>query len=158
MSTETITSYYEKDHDRLDSFFKQFQALKNSNFDQAKANFKEFITGLKRHIIWEEEILFPFFEEKAGMKDSGPTVVMRTEHRQIHEALEAIHDKIRNRRTDSDPEEARLLAILSAHNLKEESILYPMIDKAATDQERVEIFKKMEEIPLNTGTCCGGHH
>src|SRR3989338_3068433 len=157
MTTTTIASYYEKDHDRLDSLFKQFQTLKNSNFDEAKANFREFNRGLRRHIVWEEEIILPLFEAKTGMKDSGPTAVMRMEHREIHKALEAIHDKVRNRSTDSDEDEARLLAVLSAHNQKEESILYPTIDRLAMEQERTEVFKKMEEMPVDTGTCCGGH-
>jgi iron-sulfur cluster repair protein YtfE (RIC family) len=91
MHQQPISIYYETDHDRLDDLFKNFQQLKRSDFSKAKQFFKEFKIGLQRHIIWEEEILFPLFEEKTGLKNGGPTEVMRLEHRQIKTHLETIH-------------------------------------------------------------------
>ena len=150
-----ISAYYEDDHDRLDELFKQFQQLKRNNFVKAKEFFKEFKFGLQRHIVWEEEILFPLFEQKTGMTQGGPTHVMRLEHRLIGKYLEEIHAKVKAQNPETDNEEQMLLNTLFAHNQKEEQILYPAIDRALTDEERETTFTRMENIPQDRyNTCC----
>lgn len=159
MSNLTVTEYFEKDHDRLDEEMRQFRQLKRKNFDEAKPHFREFLTGLQRHIVWEEEVLFPTFEEKTGINDGGPTAVMRSEHLQIKGFLDALHEKVRRKDPDSDAEEISLLSVLSAHNEKEERILYPAIDANLSDTERKGVFQKMSRIPEERyAQCCGGHH
>ena len=74
---QTITVFFEQDHDRLDELFKTFQQLKRSDFSKAKEAFKEFKVGLQRHIVREEDLLFPLWEKKTGRLEEGPTVVMR---------------------------------------------------------------------------------
>jgi len=155
MKDLSISQYYEADHDRLDDVFKNFQSLKRTDFPCAKEFFVVFKYGLQRHIIWEEEILFPFFEEKTGMYNGGPTAVMRFEHRQIGEHLEAIHKKVQAADPNSDEEEKVLLAVLSIHNMKEESILYPAIERAATESDKEVIFQAMENVKEERySTCC----
>jgi iron-sulfur cluster repair protein YtfE (RIC family) len=87
---KTIIAFYEQDHERLDELFKTFQKLKRSDFVKGKEAFKEFKFGLQRHIVWEEDLLFPLWEKKTGMSEGGPTFVMRAEHRLIGQQLETI--------------------------------------------------------------------
>lgn len=156
MSEQKITSFYTHDHDQLDKYFQNFQGLKKKDYAQAKENFKKFKFGLQRHIAWEEEILFPLFEEKTGMKDGGPTEVMRQEHRQIEQALEALHKKVQHQDPQSDLEEDLVWNLLKQHNMKEESILYPAIDRSISDKERQNVFGKMDALPEHRyRTCCG---
>ena len=158
MDTESIIAYYEADHDRLDELFRNFQSSKRSDFPKAKNSFRQFKIGLQRHILWEEQILFPLFEEKTGMKGTGPTEVMRREHRQIKALLEAIHQWAQAQDPESDAEEGELLEILGAHNEKEEHILYPAVDRLLSDEERKGIFHRMEGITgMELGACCSGH-
>lgn len=145
--TKSIASYYEKDHDRLDGLFKTFQSTKRTDFQKAKEAFVQFKFGLQRHIIWEEDILFPSFEQKTGMRDGGPTAVMRMEHREIRDALETIHAKVAGNDPNSDEAEQRLVAVLTQHNIKEEEILYPAVDRLLTDQEKEAVFRRMEDVP-----------
>ena len=157
-SQETIKSFYQKDHDRLDSLFQEFCRLKLTNFSEARTYFREFNHGLLRHIRWEEEILFPLFESKTGMKNSGPTEVMRFEHTQIKKNLQDIHDKIRAGEAGDDDSEAMLLEVLTQHNAKEEGILYPAIDSFLQLETRDQVFKQMEEISIEKqNSCCGLH-
>jgi len=58
-----ILEFMSKDHDRLDVIFAAFQKANVIDPEQAKSLFDNFETGLRRHIVWEEEILFPVFEE-----------------------------------------------------------------------------------------------
>ena len=159
MEKKLISNYFEADHDRLDALFLQFQAHKRTDFPKAKSFFKNFLRGLKRHIVWEEEVLFPIFEAKSGMPPGeGPTQVMRMEHRQIGAALERIHDKVRQQDPESDSDEKSLLEVLSPHNMKEENMLYPGIDELISDQDAADMFRAMEEIPEDKYmACCGTH-
>ncbi|MBU6482165.1 MAG: hemerythrin domain-containing protein [Nitrospirae bacterium] len=156
---KTISGFYEQDHDRLDELFKTFQNLKRSDFGKAKEAFKEFKFGLQRHIVWEEDLLFPLWEEKTGMSESGPTFVMRNEHRQIGQLLEAIHRKVADQNPDSDQEEQALLNLLGSHNMKEERVLYPSIDQVTSGAERETVFRSMKNIPEERyKLCCGEGH
>lgn len=155
---QTVSAFFEQDHDRLDDLFKTFQKTKRSDFAKAKEAFKAFKFGLQRHIVWEEDLLFPLWEEKTGMSEGGPTFVMRHEHRQIGQQLEAIHDKVAEQNPESDPEEQALLNLLGSHNMKEERVLYPAIDDVTSPEERETIFRNMQNIPEERyKVCCGQH-
>ncbi|MBC7839708.1 MAG: hemerythrin domain-containing protein [Nitrospiraceae bacterium] len=143
----TITAFYEQDHDRLDELFKTFQQLKRSDFAKAKESFKEFKVGLQRHIVWEEDILFPLWEKETGITEGGATSVMRAEHRQIEQQLEAIHGRVAEQDPNSDQAEQALLNLLGSHNMKEERVLYPGIDRVTSAGERDTIFQNMKSIP-----------
>ncbi len=158
MSNLTVQASFAHDHGRLDQLLETYRRLKRADFARAKQAFREFKFGLQRHIIWEETVLFPLFEDKSGMHDRGPTAVMRAEHREIGRRLEALHDKVRRQDADSDREEEELLQALAAHNQKEENVLYPAIDRLSSAEERAAAFKKMEELPEEAyRTCCAGH-
>lgn len=153
---KAITDFMGQDHDRLDGLFREFQAMKGSDVGKAKHFFSEFKQGLQRHIVWEEEILFPLFEHRTGMEDRGPTAVMRMEHRQIKGFLEQIHDRIAKGEMNTDEFERGLLDVLVAHNRKEETILYPWIDQSLSAQEAEETLAKMREVPEERyHHCCG---
>ncbi|MDC8449027.1 MAG: hemerythrin domain-containing protein [Nitrospira sp.] len=155
---QTVTAFYEKDHDRLDELFKTFQTSKRSDFIKAKEAFKEFKVGLQRHIVWEEELLFPMWEEKTGMIEDGPTPVMRFEHEQIKQLLEAIHRKVEEQNLDTDQSEQALFNLLSSHNRKEERALYPAIDNVTSAEEREKLFSNMNSIPADRyDSCCSRH-
>lgn len=157
MTMTSVKQYFEEDHDRLEALFTEFQGLKRSDPAAAKQKFKSFIAGLTRHILWEEEILFPLFEERTGMKNSGPTEVMRQEHRIIKRHLEAIHDKVRVGDPESDGEETALLDVLKEHNMKEESILYPGIDDGLDADAVRGVKEAMDAVPEERyAVCCGG--
>jgi hemerythrin superfamily protein len=155
---KTITTFYQEDHDRLDELFKTFQTLKRSDFVKAKEAFKEFKVGLQRHIVWEEELLFPMWEEKTGMIEDGPTPVMRFEHSQIKQLLDAIHQKVERQNPDTDQDEQALVNLLSSHNRKEERALYPAIDNVTNADEREKVFSDMNSIPVERyNACCNEH-
>jgi len=148
MATTTIAEFMAQDHDRLDDLFKQFQTIKEQNASKARSLFQEFLTGLHRHIVWEEDILFPVFEAEAQMvKDHGPTGVMRNEHQQIKAFLKQIQAKVAEGNLSTEEEEEGLLQVLTAHNVKEEKILYPWIDNCVSDEERASLLTRMEHLP-----------
>ena len=60
----------------------------------------------------------------------GPTAVMRSEHAQIRELMEAAAAAIDARDADDFSGYAETLHIMTQqHNMKEENVLYPMCDQ-----------------------------
>lgn len=142
----TVTEFLQTDHKRLDKIFNGFlKAVQEKNWGEAAKNFREFRTGLKRHIKAEEEILFPLFEVKTGMYEGGPTTVMRMEHKDIQELLDKILQAT-DARNDAQVSAAanRIMSILTDHNIKEEHILYPESDEFLSEAERSDVVKKAQ--------------
>jgi len=157
LESQSIKQSFEKDHARLDDLLKQFHQLKRVDPANAAACFVEFKFGLQRHIVWEEDILFPTWEASTGM-EGGPTAVMRAEHKQIGQALEAVHRKVQAQDPESDGEELVLQNLLTIHNQKEERILYPAIDSVLTAQDRTALYDRMKSVPEERyRVCCGQH-
>jgi len=91
-------------------------------------------------------------EEKTGMVEDGPTPVMRFEHSQIRQYLDAIHQKAEGQNPDTEWEEQAL----GSHNRKEERALYPAIDNVTNAEERATVFSSMNAIPKDRyNACCG---
>lgn len=150
-----ILDFMGKDHDRLDKIFEEFRNTINEDISKAKLLFHDFKAGLQRHVVWEEEILFPIFDNKTGMHDTGPTAVMRLEHRKIKDFLEKIHKKIVNGNNNVKSLESDLIEVLKEHNNKEENILYPWIDTSVSEQEKEDAFTKMKNLPSEKyDKCC----
>ena len=147
MPERTISTMFDEDHDRLDELFKSFHLLKRTDLAKAQKAFVDFKTGLQRHMVWEEDILFPLWEKKTGMSEGGPTFVMRQEHREIGECLDAIDRKMQAQNPESDQEEQTFVDMLDRHNMTEEEVLYSAIDKATSLDERETVFQAMNNIP-----------
>lgn len=135
-----------KDHDRLDGVFSTFQKTGANQLDQAKKLFSQFESGLRRHIVWEEEILFPAFEDQTGMKNTGPTAVMRMEHNEIKKLLDQIGQNLQENEIHTGNAEESLIGVLTSHNGKEEKILYPWIDRSLGEGMLTEMIVKMDKI------------
>jgi iron-sulfur cluster repair protein YtfE (RIC family) len=146
-SLPTVTEHYGHDHTRLDDLLEQVEILNETNVAAARPIFAEFKAGLERHIGWEEEILFPIFESRTGMRDGGPTAVMRWEHTMIKDFLLKIHDCLARQQKTLKENVRGLHGLLQMHNHKEENILYPALDSMIGSAERVRLFADMENYP-----------
>jgi iron-sulfur cluster repair protein YtfE (RIC family) len=92
-----------------------------------------FFAEMARHLGIEEQLLFPVFENKTGMT-SGPTEVMRMEHDQMRGLLEQMRLAVQAKDTERYLGLSETLQVLlQQHNIKEEGVLYPMIDRALRD-------------------------
>jgi hypothetical protein len=76
------------------------------------------------------------------MHGEGPTTVMRMEHREIREHLEKIRGKIAAKDPATSDLETSLIEILTAHNLKEESVV-PWFDNSLSAGEKEETLARM---------------
>jgi regulator of cell morphogenesis and NO signaling len=144
---DSITRYLSWDHDRLDGLLDQTtRRVETGDFGEARSIFSAFDEGLRRHIRLEEELLFPLFEARTGMR-RGPTAVMRTEHRAIEAELSRMARGLEaGDSSDYATGLANLYCVLGPHNVKEEQVLYPTTDDMLDALERREFITRLTGI------------
>jgi iron-sulfur cluster repair protein YtfE (RIC family) len=146
----TISDFLNADHRRLDAIWADCcAAIGSGDIDKLRARFPEFDSGLRRHIRVEEDVLFPAFEESTGMGGGGPTAVMRAEHQEIQAFLDRIGALAKGGGGSAVMQagashQAGLTAVLHAHNLKEENILYPMSDQIFAGEEKTALLARIQ--------------
>lgn len=104
-------------------------ALAAKNSDEAKRLFGEFYRATNHHFDMEENELFVTFEKRTGMV-GGPTQMMRYEHQQLRAQLETMQKALdEGQYDDFFGIGESMMIMLQQHNMKEEQMLYPMIDR-----------------------------
>lgn len=144
---ETITSFLTDDHRLADELFASAQQhAARCEWAECGRGLSEFRAALESHMKLEEDVLFPAFEQATGM-DGGPTAVMRSEHREMLQQLDALAGAITTGNGDGFDELARsFMHILDAHSMKEEKILYPMCDRLVSALNAEELKRMLEQI------------
>jgi len=144
MTATTVSEFLESDHRRLDRILGQaIDSVTSKAWDQAWSAFAVFHEGIEKHIKWEEQFLFPAFEDGNGGL-AGPTEVMRAEHADILRSAGNILSRIRAKR-DCLEELDFLTRLLSAHNLKEAQVLYPATERILEGLgQRDQLLQQME--------------
>ncbi|MHB1213554.1 MAG: hemerythrin domain-containing protein [Thiobacillus sp.] len=144
----TIVDFLGTDHRACDDLFASAEdAVAKKNWDSARSLFERFQKAMAHHLAMEEDVLFPAFEARTGMR-SGPTEVMRMEHAQMRGLLQEMAGAV------ADANHGRYLGLsetlnmlMQQHNLKEENMLYPMADQVLGG-ERDGVIHAMEAMPV----------
>lgn len=136
------------DHDRLDALeARAFEARSESKLALAAELIADFAFGLRRHIRFEEELLFPEFEARFGFSpEMGPTAVMRAEHREILDLLGQIEAGIGDAGSPVEGQRGALHGVLGDHNMKEEHVVYPGTDRALTPAESDALVARIQAL------------
>lgn len=121
------------------------------SFNELIKKVKEFKAALDPHSEREEGVLFPMMGVYIGTT-SGPIAVMEYEHDQAKANIVAFLEKSAD--VPSSPGEIKSLAeliqnayfILTDHFAKEENVLFPMAERMLTDEEKLELYRKIQEI------------
>lgn len=140
----SLDDFLTDDHNRLDALIASFQDRKDENFPDAAEALAELTASLLRHLVWEETILFPLFEQKTAQ--TALTNTLRAEHEEIREWMMALNEKVKQGDVDCDHEAAMLVNELGAHNGREEQSLYPQLDKLLNDAEMLAMFERMAAV------------
>ena len=127
----SITAPLFQHHKHCDEIFAEAEeACGQADWIAGAVAFEALKEQLETHFSSEEELLVPAFEAETGMS-SGPTEVMRSEHRQMRDLLAQMQGAVDSRDGDTFSGAAEtLLILMQQHNMKEENILYPMCDSA----------------------------
>ena len=143
-----LRTYMSGDHRRCDDLLAAAeQALSGHDLVATRAAFEQFSQATQAHFRAEEELLFPAFEEKTGIR-MGPTQMMRLEHGQMRELMAEADGALADGDEDSYVGAVEtLLILMQQHNLKEENVLYPMCD----EQLRAEVDTLLPRLQQTAG-------
>ncbi|NNN05769.1 MAG: hemerythrin domain-containing protein [Elusimicrobia bacterium] len=143
MADEMISDFFKKDHDEIDAL------LAAVDFDRPKEALPilaEFDRRLERHIVWEEEILFPTAARLAPPLAHGPIAVMLEEHILIRkDKRDALERLAAGDGAGAKRSTAAMLEVLGGHNMKEEQILYPTCDRVLAGAQAARVMDVIRE-------------
>lgn len=124
-----LADFFTADHRACDLLWAEAEAAADPS--AAIEAFRRFDAAMRRHLAWEEDALFPAFEQATGHHGFGPTVIMRGEHDQMRALLDemdrcAAAADLNGLLAQGDT----LMMLIQQHNSKEEGMLYPMAEEA----------------------------
>lgn len=128
--TQALTQIMTGHHQHCDDLFAEVETqVHHGAWPAAESAYQRLAEGIEWHFQAEENRLFPALEAVTG-HSSGPTEVMREEHTQLRELMEACREALADHDASSYADRAEtLLILLQQHNAKEENILYPMCER-----------------------------
>jgi hemerythrin-like domain-containing protein len=139
-------------HEELDELFLTHQeALLALDLDRARDLLWEFETGLRHHMRLEEELLLPIYQRAAPVP-GGAVELFTGEHRKMlwflerfkesMAELEAGQPDLKRRVIQLLDHQAQFKHLVEHHDLREQSILYPALDRVTGEAERRELLAR----------------
>lgn len=147
---EPINDYMMNDHREVDAIFERARsAAASADWTTVERDGEMFLRRIEQHIVMEETVLFPAFDEASGMSGAGPSQMMCSEHAlmrpmfaQMRAAAQS-HDMAQYLQAANSVHE-----ILQQHNMKEEQMMYPMADQALGQQGAQSLVRELKKLAL----------
>ena len=149
---DTICEYLRHDHQRCDDVFCQAEtSVAQRDWDAAREHFRRYQDMLRQHIRMEEKVLLPAFQ--LAIADSAmPVAMLRMEHQQIHGIVHRMWDALERFNTVDYILHAETLTLLmQQHTMKEEEMLYPLLDKIMAGKRNLIISAMAEYLEPESG-------
>ncbi len=126
-------------HEHLEHVRTWTGGLAASSADEARLLMKRIVSFFRQHILphaeWEEQVLYPAVDRRAGAAQHAFTESMRYEHGIVGRWIDELHlesekpvpDRVSfTRRADN------LLGLIEAHFEEEEQVMLPILDESMT--------------------------
>jgi hemerythrin-like domain-containing protein len=130
----SIREFMSQDHKDCDLLFaKTENAAASDDWKTAGETLAAFIYAMEHHFGVEEKHLFPAFEKATGVA-TGPTEMMRMEHDQMRALFAELQSALKEQQSeDFLGLSETLLILMRQHNIKEEQILYSIMDQRLSE-------------------------
>lgn len=149
-------------HDLLDrAFFEHRRALLHFDFHAALELLRVYERDLIRHMSDEEDVLLPIYEERCEFPPHGAPKLYLADHEKMRAHLQLFRQKIADLPFDADIDRTLLnllgredfyLRLCSHHDKREAEFLYPLLDKALADEEKVDVLRRLSFKPTDAET------
>lgn len=146
MKKNSLLSYLDLHRDLEELFLNHQEELICLELSKAKTHLQQFAKTLRHHIFIEEKYILPLYEKKVPPPPGGGAFLFYGEHQKIKDFLGQIETKIkklsprgkkvRRQIIDLLDLETRFKDVMMHHDLREKNMLYPLLDKAVTPEER----------------------
>lgn len=127
---ETLSGYLAGDHHHCDALMRRAAAcIQHGQWPDARRAVLDFQGALERHLLIEERVLFPAFEQAFG-DEQCPTRALRVEHLRIRGMAQRLVNAVQETDRHAFATHAEVLLLtMHQHGEKEEGVLYPMIER-----------------------------
>ncbi len=159
-----MNTFIEKLHEEHQHALRELAALNNTAealrghgySDDAIGRMRKAVTfinnDVRTHNEREEEYLFPELERM--LPPSGPTGVMRSEHRALWDSLNALEAALKNIHPNGEmalihtvcAHAFAVVNLLTAHISKEDNILFPMAERLLQPAQLEELERVMKQL------------
>jgi hypothetical protein len=134
----SIVEQLKREHKEIKIYFKQYEDhFLNKNFVEAQKWFNQFAWALTRHMICEEIVVYPWFEQNSMYNINHN----RNEHQEVKENLHKL-DAMEVTNPSSYPIAKKTFEAVFAHIAHEEEHELPELEKKATLVE----LKRLDEM------------
>lgn len=128
-----ITDFFDRDHERLLVLLEAARQCQDA--EQGQKLYLAFRTGLRRHMQWEEELLFPLLEPSA--QELGPVASFRREHERMRVLMDAA---LVYEYPGAAPEVMVLKQLLEDHHSREDRLLYGVLDVRCSQEQKTRLL------------------
>jgi len=137
-----------EDHRACDNKFANMEnAIADDNWTEGSKLFENFGGDLLHHFDIEEDVMFPGFEARSENAHCNPTPVMIMEHSQMRQLVDSMREAVAQKDKDKFfGLSETLMMTMQQHNMKEEQMMYPMIDEAMAEESNI-LLDSMKELP-----------
>ncbi|HET9257546.1 MAG TPA: hemerythrin domain-containing protein [Pseudonocardiaceae bacterium] len=130
-------------HNEVDAVFGQLEKMEGSTSDEAQRLAEEVVISLVKHSVAEEIYLYPAVREHVpnGNEIADHEVHEHDEAEQIMKRLESLKP------ADAEfwPTTRELMTAIRHHAREEEDILFPRLRQHCTEQQLLELGKKVQK-------------
>jgi hemerythrin-like domain-containing protein len=131
----SISAIMQDNHRHCDELYATAEeSVADEDWDRAEGDWKAFAREFDEHVTRREEgQLFPALEAAGG--PAPPIAVMRSEHEQMRALVAQMEEALAARERQQFLGLGETLMLLTQqHNMKEENILYPIMDQMLPEQ------------------------
>jgi len=139
---ERITQAMLKQHSVINQFLLDFEKISDQDSVRLTRKFNEFSWLLSKHLFIEEENIFPV-SDKNNKLELKQLQTLLNEHKDIRKIIENLDEEITFGRK---PNTAILRELLFAHEEREISGFYPLLDSRLSEKQKKDIFDKLKDI------------
>ena len=143
---ESIDEVFGEDHQILGGSLVRLRSAIQSRSPDAPVELEALSRGLKAHMSWEEDVLFPAVSARATPAQKHSIESLEIDHERLRETLAGLHSSL----STKDFETADRLAdwldtLLRGHNYDEEHGVYVEADRYLSVEERAGLIDRFRE-------------
>lgn len=143
MKKDKILDIMVAQHALIETLFTAFKDEVREKSDVAKSFFSDLVQEVKKHFFIEEQAIFNLLPWK-DLKIAEIVEKLKKEHSLMINMLEKASADLKANLLESES----FSVLMKSHVATEEKELYPLLDEKLTDDEKMHIISRIEQLPF----------
>jgi len=140
----SILSLMIKDHCKIENLISDLEDKNQSSFQEMKKAFTKFEWELEKHIFTEEKAIFTNYSPEDVSQGYKMLPELTKQHNYIVNTLNNWRESVRKKKMLTDVYSFK--EFLVKHRQFEEERVYPKLEEALSDEDKIHIIAKINEL------------